>query len=163
MSLAPAIERALKTVEARCDASTSRAQQFLWRGVWIPCIPSNGLDSYALKAGGFEGNPGLRLLVRWAIWKLSDTTLITTDSGDVTMDSAAGSATAGDQVIGTEDGGNLQNQSGGNLEYTDDQNQLRQPVAGKRLTFRGKQYRIDSAKMNMQGAYIVLELGDVNR
>ena len=163
MSLAPAIDRALRTVETRCDAATSRAQQFQWRGEWIPCIPSNGLDSYALKAGGFEGNPGIRLLVRWALWKLSDTTLLTTDNGDVTMDTADGSATAGNQIIGTEDGGNLQTQSGGNLLYSDTRYQRHQPVAGKRVTYRGRDYRIDSAKLNQQGAYIVLELGDVNR
>lgn len=157
MSLGSAIDRALRTVE---DRTGNRV--FTWRGEDIPCIPQDNVNAYQIGAGGFIGNPGCRIVVRWALWKASDATLVTIDSDQITADSADGSETEGADKLTDEGGAGVLTEGGGTIGYIDSTGR-KLPVAGKRLTFRGRDYRIDTAKLHVSGAHVVLELGDVNR
>jgi hypothetical protein len=158
MSIAQSIDRALRTVESRTGNRV-----FTWKGEDIPCIPDNQADAYQIRPGGFEGNPGVRLLVRWALWKSADSTLVTIDSDQITADSADGDTAENSAKVTDESGGGVTNEGGGTIGYTDAKTGRVRPVAGKRLTFRGRDYRIDSAKLSTFGSHVVLELGDVNR
>jgi len=157
MSVAAAIDRGLRTFEARTGNRV-----FTWRGTDVACIPQEQVDTFAIGRGGFTGNPGCRLMVRWATWQAADSTLVTMDSDAVTTDAAFGSENEGRASVTTEGGSNLTTEGGAAIGWIDTDG-LRRLVAGKKLTFRGRDYRIDSAKLSLFGTHVVLELGDVNR
>jgi hypothetical protein len=158
MSVSAAIDRGLRTFE---DRTGNRV--FTWRGADVACIPQEQVDTYAIGRGGFTGNPGCRLMVRWATWQAADSTLVTMDSDTVTADTSFGGENEGTAAITDEAGGAVQTEGGAKIGYLDTSDGLRRPVAGKRITFRGRDYRIDTAKLSLFGTHVVIELGDVNR
>ena len=158
MSIQASITRTLSTIQDRMPE-----RFFAWNGERIPCIPSGDQNAYQIQSGGFIGNPGTVLLVIWELWKGADSTLVTVDSSEITVDTAFESGAGSSQVITDEEGGGVQDEGGSAIATENPQTGIRQPVAGKRLTYRGRDYRIDSAKLSAFGSHVVLNLGDVNR
>jgi len=158
MSLQASITRTLQTIQDRMPE-----RFFTWNDERIPCIPSGDLNSYQIQAGGFIGNPGTVLMVIWELWKGADSTLVTVDSSEITVDMSMESAAGSSQAITGEAGGGIQDEGGSAIATENPQTGLRQPVAGKRLSYRGRDYRIDSARLSAFGSHVVLNLGDVNR
>lgn len=163
MSIAAAIDRALKTVTDRTGGNVC-----VWRGKELPCIAQNDQNSWQVKAGGFEGNPGLILLIRWPLWQTADSSLVLADDDTLTIDQAFddatdGSITAHDVGDSGEPSIDATTEDREQLTQARDRYRRRRPVAGKQITYKGKVYRIDSAKVSLFKTHITLELGDVNR
>lgn len=135
---------------------------FTWNGSTVVCVPESNVDSIQIKAGGFEGNPGLRLLVEWALWKSVDSTLITLDSDAADASTDFGDSNAGASGMTDETGSGITTEGGARIGWVDPSG-MRRPVTGKRLTYRGRDYRIDSAKLSLFGTHVLLDLGEVNR
>lgn len=124
---------------------------FIWQGQLVRCLPAAITDTNSVISGGFQDNVQARILVKFADWRLADSTLVTVDA---TVWSADVGSNA-DRLL----------QENGGLLFQENTDRIlisfgrMIPVVGRLVTYDGRQLRIMSAKRDGSGAYYALELG----
>lgn len=117
-----AIDRILRAGLQRHERNLG-TQTFTWKGVEIPCVPSNERRGIRLEIGGWVREVALSLLVRRELFPTADLSTITADADDWTADS-----------------------------------EKPNPTAGRKLTFRGRIWRIITVTESPDRSHWIVDL-----